>query len=96
MTGVLCTPGVDLQVTVGRNADNTLAVEDNEVSGSHAELRWDARSRCWQARDIGSLNGTRLNGTFISNTIRKPGRLHRLSTDDILLLGSRTAIKVQN
>lgn len=82
------------QVSIGRGADNTLAVEDNEVSGRHAVVLWDAATRNWQARDMGSLNGTRLNGNFINNSVRRPGKPHRLNTDDILLLGSRTAIKV--
>ena len=84
----------DLQVTVGRFPDNHLFIEDREVSGKHALLNWDPHRRSWQARDMGSMNGTRLNGTFISNAARRPGKHWALNSDDILLLGSRTALKV--
>lgn len=83
-----------VQVTVGRLGDNTICIEDSEVSSTHCLLTWDASKRVWQVMDLGSLNGTRLNGNFISNTIRRAGKNCRLGTDDILLLGSRTAIKV--
>ena len=82
------------QVTVGRFPDNNVFIEDREVSGKHALLNWDSERWSWQARDMGSMNGTRLNGNFISNAARRPGKHYRLSSDDILLLGSRTAIKV--
>ncbi len=82
------------QVTVGRYPDNHVFIEDREVSGKHALLNWDSERWAWQARDMGSMNGTRLNGNFISNAARRPGKHYRLSSDDILLLGSRTAIKV--
>lgn len=83
-----------MQVTVGRFPDNYLFIEDREVSGRHALLNWDSSRWVWQARDMGSMNGTRLNGNFISNAARRPGKHYQLSSDDILLLGSRTAIKV--
>lgn len=100
LSGTMAWPGINhecvcVQVWIGRAADNLLSIEDNEVSGKHALLLWSAAVRAWQVQDAGSLNGTRLNGTFISNTIRRPGRLHRLNSDDILLLGSRTAIKAR-
>lgn len=84
------------QVSVGRFPDNYLYIEDREVSGKHALLNWDRQRRTWQVRDMGSMNGTRLNGTFISSAARRPGKHWQLSSDDILLLGSRTAIKVWN
>jgi pSer/pThr/pTyr-binding forkhead associated (FHA) protein len=83
-----------VQATVGRLTDNTVSIEDSEVSSTHCLLTWDFTKRAWQVMDLGSLNGTRLNGNFISNTIRRAGKYCRLRTDDILLLGSRTAIKV--
>lgn len=83
------------QVSVGRFADNHVFIEDREVSGRHALLNWDSKEWTWQVRDMGSMNGTRLNGNFISNAARRPAKHHPLSSDDILLLGSRTAMKVR-
>lgn len=80
---------------IGRLSDNEVHFEDNEVSSRHAELEWCPKRKCWLVRDMGSLNGTRLNGNFISNSIRKPGKTWKLNSDDILLLGHRTSIKVR-
>lgn len=86
-------PGVT-QVTVGRLDDNTLAVADTEVSGHHVVIRWEPSERCWQVTDTGSLNGTFLNGKTISTNNRKQGREHRLSSDDMMQLGSYSKIRV--
>ena len=43
---------------------------------------------------MGSLNGTMLNDRIISTSNRREGRAVRLSSDDILQLGSRTKLKV--
>ena len=42
---------------------------------------------------MGSLNGTTLNGRTISTNNRRRGREHRLSSDDLLQLGSCTKIR---
>ena len=44
--------------------------------------------------DLGSLNGSMLNDRIISTSNRREGRAVRLSSDDILQLGSRTKLKV--
>ncbi|DBA93109.1 TPA: hypothetical protein ACH3X2_003427 [Trebouxia sp. C0005] len=82
------------QVTVGRLEDNTLAVADTEVSGHHVVIRWEPSERCWQVTDTGSLNGTFLNGKTISTNNRKQGREHRLSSDDMMQLGSYSKVRV--
>ena len=46
-----------------------------------------------QVMDVGSLNGTTLNGRTISTNNRRRGREHRLSSDDLLQLGSYTKIR---
>ena len=47
-----------------------------------------------QVADAGSLNGTLLNGTRISIAGRRRGAAYRLNSDDLLQLGTSTAIKV--
>lgn len=47
-----------------------------------------------QVADAGSLNGTLLNGTRISVPGRRRGAAYRLNSDDLLQLGTSTAIKV--
>jgi pSer/pThr/pTyr-binding forkhead associated (FHA) protein len=48
-----------------------------------------------QVADAGSLNGTLLNGTRISIAGRRRGAAYRLNSDDLLQLGTSTAIKAR-
>jgi DNA-binding NtrC family response regulator len=47
---------------VGRDADCDLASDDASISRHHAELRFDGS--VWSVRDLGSLNGTFLDGAL--------------------------------
>lgn len=47
-------------VCVGRSAENTIRVEEPTVSEHHAELT--RQEGAWRCRDLGSMNGTRVNG----------------------------------
>src|SRR5262249_11667990 len=42
-----------------------IVLDDNSVSRYHAEIR--ATERGWRVRDLGSTNGTRLNGVRLGN-----------------------------
>src|SRR6516162_945857 len=50
---------------VGRLESLEIALDDSSVSRYHAEVR--ATDRGWRVRDVGSTNGTRLNGARLSN-----------------------------
>ena len=68
---------------IGRGSDNQLVLADEYVSTSHAEVvRQDSR---WQVRDLGSTNGTELNGQPLA-----PGTAVLLDDGDVLRLGSCT------
>jgi putative nucleotidyltransferase with HDIG domain len=54
---------VDL-LRVGRLGPLEIVLEDNSVSRCHAEIR--ATERGWRLKDLGSTNGTRLNGVRLS------------------------------
>ncbi|BDA43319.1 probable protein kinase and PP2C-like domain-containing protein at C-terminar half [Coccomyxa sp. Obi] len=82
------------EVTVGRLSANVMTVSDNEVSGHHVAIRWDPSCRCWQVMDLGSLNGSTLNGRIISTSNRRRGRLWRLNDGDQLQLGVHSGIKI--
>jgi transcriptional regulator with GAF, ATPase, and Fis domain len=47
-------------LTVGREADNGLVLEDRRVSKCHARLSWSGTG--WRMEDLGSKNGTFVNG----------------------------------
>jgi putative nucleotidyltransferase with HDIG domain len=50
---------------VGRLESLEIVLDDNSVSRHHAELR--ITDRGWRVRDLGSTNGTRLNGVRLGN-----------------------------
>jgi putative nucleotidyltransferase with HDIG domain len=51
-------------VRVGRLGPQEMVLDDNSVSRNHAEIRYTDRG--WRLRDLGSTNGTRLNGVRLS------------------------------
>jgi hypothetical protein len=65
--------------TIGRLPDCTITIEDSNVSRNHAEVR--AGRGAYLVVDLGSTNGTMLNGVKI------PGE-QRLSDGDIISFGS--------
>jgi pSer/pThr/pTyr-binding forkhead associated (FHA) protein len=71
---------VEQVVTVGRAPDNTIHVDDPSVSGRHAELR--RADKTYQLRDLGSTNGTRVNGTGASEITLHPGDWIRFGAVD--------------
>jgi len=58
---------------LGRRAENDLQLDDGMTSGTHAELR--GAEDGWQIVDLGSSNGTLLNGERITSARLSPGDL---------------------
>jgi FHA domain/Domain of unknown function (DUF1707) len=57
---VLALPEADVTMTLGRSRDCDCVLAEPSVSRRHAELRRDGAR--WLLRDLGSRNGTRVNG----------------------------------
>ena len=57
--------------TIGRLAENALQIEDDSVSSSHAEVF--AEDDRFFVRDLGSTNGTFLNGEKIEKSLLHEG-----------------------
>lgn len=72
-------------VTIGRVSDNTLPIDDASISGHHARL--SPGEQGYILTDLGSTNGTRLNGAPVN-----PDEQHVLSPGDKMSFGNVHAI----
>jgi len=74
---------------VGRAVDEEhhLRLQDPRASGRHAEIRWSEIQGRYLIRDLGSRNGTYLNGTRIAREILQPGDLLRVG-NTVFLFGA--------
>ena len=61
---------------IGRSSACQLVLADDTVSRRHAELRIE--SGCWLLRDLGSSNGTWVNGRRVVEAEVRPGDLIHL------------------
>lgn len=68
-------------VTIGRDLDNDIALDDLHVSKHHARLT--GQGDHWLIEDLNSINGTLVNDTQITEP-------HRLQPNDTVTLGSLT------
>jgi pSer/pThr/pTyr-binding forkhead associated (FHA) protein len=57
---------LDAVTTVGRDVNNAVVVEDPFASAEHCALTF--RGRSWFVEDLGSTNGTFLNGSQVEGT----------------------------
>lgn len=55
--------GLDAVTSLGRDVNNSIVLEDDFVSTSHAALTY--RGRAWYVEDLGSTNGTFVNGVRV-------------------------------
>jgi hypothetical protein len=68
------------RLLIGRGGAAGLRLDDSSVSSEHAVLI--SRDMCWSARDLGSSNGTFVNGERL-----EPGALRKLCLGDSLQFG---------
>jgi hypothetical protein len=66
-------------MVIGRTRHNDLVLQGNWVSGEHAVIWWDGR---WHIRDLGSSNGTTVNGRRLA-----PGESHQLIAGSEIAFG---------
>ena len=66
---------VATRVRIGRDPDNDLVLEDLQVSRRHAELLGTGER--WELRDLGSHNGTYVNGRSVTTAVLSPGDVDR-------------------
>jgi hypothetical protein len=76
-SGTHVIPLESTQITIGRGLNNDVILEDTRVSRHHAQLRY-RQKRFWVA-DLGSTNGTYVNGQQVEEQALRDG--------DVLSLG---------
>src|SRR5260370_2698086 len=97
--GVAHPPALTLEngksVSLGRSRENTLVLHDEHASRHHAQIYPD--NGAWFIRDLGTLNGTFVNGEKITEAVRLQHgqvigiadmRLRFLQEDSGLLMGT--------
>lgn len=58
------------RTVIGRGSDADITIDDAGTSRKHVEILWDGERA--QARDLGSTNGSTLNGTAFTQTALTP------------------------
>jgi hypothetical protein len=76
---------VEAELLVGRSSACNLRIPEPYVSARHAAIRWEGH--VWEIKDLGSRNGTFLNGTRLSL-----GQSHRLTSGCELWFGNDAEI----
>ncbi len=69
-----------LPATIGRNPEHEVSIDDASISRSHCQILLGP-DESLQVRDLGSMNGTYVNGARIQ-------KIHSLAPGDVLQLGA--------
>ncbi|MGV3623718.1 MAG: FHA domain-containing protein [Archangium sp.] len=71
-------------LVIGRGEAADVRLFDGSVSSLHAEIRWDGWKRVAWLRDLGSTNGTLVNGNALTGEVE-------LAEGNVVTLGDETA-----
>ncbi len=77
------------RVSVGRLPDNDLQIEDDSVSSHHGEITYDGNAH--QLTDLGSTNGTFVNGEQVTEATLKSGDQVRFGQIECVYEGEKGA-----
>lgn len=75
---------------VGRTTKSPFYIKDPAISEQHAELAW--REGAWCLRDLGSTNGTAVNGKALAG---EPSDWLALKDGDVVKFGTDTLVRVE-
>lgn len=80
--------GTDRIEALGRAPENDIVIEDPSVSSAHGELTWQSEPGVVAVRDLGSTNGTFINGAQVGD------QFAILSDGEVLSLGDAAFVFV--
>ena len=63
-------PLLKARTVIGRGSDADITIDDSGTSRKHIEVSWDGRRA--QVRDLGSTNGSQLNGSAVGQAVLEP------------------------
>lgn len=69
-------------LSIGRSTENDLPIDNSSVSGRHCTLSLEGEH--YVLRDLGSTNGTRVNGQDITETVLSPKDTLQIGSVDFL------------
>jgi hypothetical protein len=69
---------------LGRASGSLVALADRLASRHHAAIRFDAETAAWTLHDLGSRNGTWLDGMRITSAPLSPGGQIRIGTTELV------------
>ena len=58
------------EATIGRSPDNAVSIADHRISGRHARIFFDPEAGCYRLEDLGSRNGTQVDGVPVREATR--------------------------
>jgi pSer/pThr/pTyr-binding forkhead associated (FHA) protein len=76
-------------LSIGRLADNAIQIEDASVSSHHGEIAFHAGD--YVLRDLGSTNGTFVNGAQVTEITLKGGEQLRFGSIEAVFVGGAPA-----
>ena len=56
---------IDQDATIGKSAENTIALQPTQISRKHAKIFYDNASQSYWIEDLNSRNGTKVDGTSV-------------------------------
>jgi hypothetical protein len=63
-------PIIKARTVIGRGSDADITIDDTGTSRKHIEVLWDGKRA--QVRDLGSTNGSQLNGAPVKQAVLEP------------------------
>ena len=85
---------------IGRNVDNDIQLDDDAVSGYHAEVAvkpsqyMEGLSDYW-AKDLASTNGTKVNGKRIKKCMLKHDDVMKIGTHEFKFIDEQTVARTR-